>query len=294
MSIDPTILRRPNIALKSSYIGRRNLNIPQLSSTLPQSASLLHINYGRFLDQKSACEDVFYALNELFNFVASSELQFLNMIEVMVTIEMEKAVASEELGDPGDSHYHSSTLSNLVHAKNILDKHINRLKANAITVRDGGSRKWRHVVYFKGKPSEQPQKQADIACSAQNALQTDFEHLLAKAQRLSESCDHGISVAGKNAMVAKARLAHRQAQTISRLTLLAFFFILASFTTSLFGVNFRQFSTGSELSIQWWFVLLLPTYVVSFLVLYYDFMTPIRKIYRSEFARLRRAGQRYF
>jgi hypothetical protein len=67
ISVYPTIQPWPGVVLHSdNRVGR-----------VPQSALLLHQDYGKLLDVETMRHDPFYALHELFAFCASSELQFL-------------------------------------------------------------------------------------------------------------------------------------------------------------------------------------------------------------------------
>ena len=62
----------------------------------PQLACTIHAHYGRFLDEKSAKVDAFYALSELFTFTATSEAQFLNMVEEKIVFETTSLLDAEK------------------------------------------------------------------------------------------------------------------------------------------------------------------------------------------------------
>ena len=239
----------------------------------PQSASLLHASYGRFLDPDASIHDPFYALSEIFVFIASSESQFLNMVEQKIVSEMARSLETEALGLLEDEK-HSSTLSNLLYNKNILDEHIRRLKENISSINSRGGPDW-------PKATDERQKQRVTVVA--DSLLADFEYLLEKARTLSQSCDRGMDIAGNNAMVAESKRAIRQAKRVSKLTLLAFFYIPASFTTSMFGMNFKQFGQGS-LNIWVWFAVLAPTYIVSLFLLYFDVSGFFKRSYFTFFA----------
>lgn len=79
-SLLPTIRHRPKLALKShKYTLNPEEQDPSLD--LPQVSSIVHRDYGKFLDWSLMKVDPFYALHELFEVSASSELQCLNLIE---------------------------------------------------------------------------------------------------------------------------------------------------------------------------------------------------------------------
>jgi Mg2+ and Co2+ transporter CorA len=60
-----------------------------------------------------------------------------------------------------------------------------------------------------------------------------------------------------------------QAEGVVKLTRLAFVFIALSFTTTFFGMNFKEFGIGSQ-SIWEWFIASLPILTVTILLMRYD------------------------
>ena len=107
-----------------------------------------------------------------------------------------------------------------------------------------------------------------IETAIQAAL-LDYEHLLARVTSLSEQCLGGIEMIMNRAMLKEARKSIDQAETVTKLTYLAFFFLLLSLTASLFGMNFKQFGTGS-LNIWVMFVVLVPIMGVSCIVCFWS------------------------
>jgi len=269
-SLNPTILHRPHIALKTYYMTARVGSQGHNPGKFPQSASQIHAHYGRFLDPIITVSDAFYALSEMFAFTASAESQFLNMVEQKIVSEMDRALDAEEV-EKAKEEKHSSTLSNLLYNKKILDEHVRRLKENIASIKTRGGPKWQKAS---------GQKQCEKVTMTADLLLNDFEYLLERAKTLSKSCDRGMDIAGNNAMVAESRRAIQQAKRVSKLTLLAFFYIPASFTTSMFGMNFEQFGQGHE-SIWVWFAVLVPTYAVSLVFLYFDVSRFFLRLYRS-------------
>jgi hypothetical protein len=269
-SIVPTILHRPGIALKTAHI---NANCPSGYNpfeTLPQSASVIHAHYGRFLDPNTSTNDPFYTLSELFSFVACAETQFLNMVEQKVSVEMEKFVLGENRSSDEEG-VHTLTLSNLLYNRSILDQHIVRLKEYVASLKISGGSKW---------PRASDEKQRVRTTSTTASLLEDFDYLLDKAMNIAQTCERGMGIAGNNAMVAESRIAIGQAKRMSKLTLLAFFFVPASFTTSLFGMNFEQFGSG-HLSIWIWAIVLIVTYAVALVMLYLDITKYVVNLYQK-------------
>ena len=259
-SFNPVILHRPKIALKTSYMGpRTGLSQESRPNRFPQSACQVPSHYGRFLNSSAAIADPFYALSEIFAIVASSESQYLNMVERKIQTEVEQVMVANRQSGIMESNEQSSALSNLVYYKTILDEHIQRLKENVNSIRSSGDPKWPKAAVAK--------HQEKVAKSSQLLLE-DFEYLLDRAKMLSDSCDRGVEIAGNNAMIAESRRAIEQAKATSKLTLLAFFYIPASFTTSLFGMNVKQFGQPESLNIWVWVVVMLIAYAISLTFLY--------------------------
>lgn len=234
-SINPTILHRPRIALKTSCIAPQSSRQHRSQGKFPQSASLLRSHYERFLNRETSIGDPFYALSEVMTFVASSESQFLNMIEQKIVAETERSLNAGELADKEDSHI--STLSNLTYNKKVIDEHIRRFKENITSLARRGNPRW---------PKATEGKQITKATESATTLLKDYEYLLEKAETLSKSCDRGMDMARNNVMVAESYRSFQQARHVSKLTFLAFLYLPASFSTSFFGMNFKQFGTGSK------------------------------------------------
>jgi len=252
-------MHRPGIALKTAHITGNRGPGHALPGRFPQSGGIIHEHYGRFLDTTTSMGDPFYTLSELLSFVASSETQFLNMTEQKISVEMDNFIQGESRSNTEEG-VHGLTLSNLLYNRRILDKHIVRLKDYVAYVNVSGGSRW---------PKACDEKQKVKAAGTRLALLENFQHLLDKAMTLAHTCERGMGIAGNNAMVAESRTAIDQARRMSKLTLLAFFFVPASFTTSLFGMNFEQFGSG-HLSIWIWAVVLVVTYAVALVMLYVD------------------------
>ena len=88
MSIHPVFQDRSLIALRSRRHAPSNSESSSSGSNskLPQSACLLPLKYGQFLDEKLMELDPFYVLHDLFQFAAASELQFLSLIKRKITM----------------------------------------------------------------------------------------------------------------------------------------------------------------------------------------------------------------
>ena len=87
LSLNATPIHRPRIALKAGFMRPPLAPLHQIQqylrsrSGLMQNAACIPLFFGRLLGKTTAAADPFYALNDLFNFAANSESQFLTMIE---------------------------------------------------------------------------------------------------------------------------------------------------------------------------------------------------------------------
>lgn len=157
------------------------------------------------------------------------------MIEQKIVAETERSLNAGELADKEDSHI--STLSNLTYNKKVIDEHIRRFKENITSLARRGDPRW---------PKATEGKQITKATESATTLLKDYEYLLERAETLSKSCDRGMDMARNNVMVAESYRSFQQARRVSKLTFLAFIYLPASFSTSFFGMNFKQFGTGSK------------------------------------------------
>ncbi|KAH8710030.1 hypothetical protein GQ44DRAFT_627314 [Phaeosphaeriaceae sp. PMI808] len=213
-----------------------------------QSASLLHLDYGRSLDRQIIAQDWFYAMHELFMFAAFSEAQFLNMVASKLELELEHSALVWQK---------SAALSNL-----ILDRHIDQLHENVASIDDA-------IFALSGRNLQPDDKKTSEALAAAKRLRTDYQHLIDRTLKLLGYCEHGVQVVMNNAMIKESREAIMQAGGVVKLTRLAFVFIPLSFTTSFFGMNFKQLD-GDVLGVWIWFVVSLPILVIVVLLMRYD------------------------
>jgi hypothetical protein len=96
-SFNPTIMHRPELALKTYYItARANWNPQSHLNRFPQSACQVPTQYGRFLHPASATTDPFHALSEMFFIVGSSQSQSLNMVEPKIKLEVEQVLRANK------------------------------------------------------------------------------------------------------------------------------------------------------------------------------------------------------
>lgn len=219
----------------------------------PQSATLLAEDYGKLLDQETMMMDPFYAVNDLFRFSAFSEVQFLNLMEAKVKQEIGHSSLSKE----------KPTLSNLLYYQELVDAHLSYLCATAEVIKHQGGLRWPHV-------SEQNRRQHEKGKAATESLLKDFKYLMQRAESLLSRCAKGMNVIMNDVNLAESKRAISQARGVAKLTLIAFFYIPLSFTTSFFGMNFAELGNGT-LSLWIWFAASIPIFIISVSFLLFDF-----------------------
>lgn len=252
----------PTIQHRSRGFSRANTNLkpdPNFDHGAHfQSAFLLPEQFGSTLDTSTMRANPFYALTELFRFSAFSENQVLNLMEQKIAPDAGYQVLKQE----------SPTLSNLLYFQEILEAHIVRIKDTVKVIR-GRCSHWTSS-FEKGAPvgpaSISQRTKADAAASM---LLEDFEYLLERAETLKRRCDQGMAVIMNNAILAESKRAIHQAKGVAKLTLVAFFYIPFSFTTSFFGMNFQELGTG-KLSVWAWFATSIPVFLITLAFLILD------------------------
>ena len=90
-SLLPIVNYKPMMGLNSHLISK---STSKFSINEPQSVPALHHEYGHSLRTKFAARDPFYDLTEVFALVASSEKQFLNLMEM----KLENAIFNTATG----------------------------------------------------------------------------------------------------------------------------------------------------------------------------------------------------
>ncbi|KAL8903057.1 MAG: hypothetical protein Q9207_004189 [Kuettlingeria erythrocarpa] len=223
----PVVQHRHRVALTPKAPSVIDPDSPPVK--FPQGASLLAEHYAEFLDMELLGQDPFYAITELFRFAASAESLFLATLETKI---------SSETGYNTVSHQ-KSTLSNLLYFQDILRTHETRLGENIKVIRRRGHCSWPHL-------SDPDEKLRARSQGAVEALLEDFEYLHQRCRTLMGRCSQGSDIILNAAMLAESKEAKKQAEGLRKLTFVAFFYIPLSFTTSFFGMNFRQLGQESE------------------------------------------------
>jgi hypothetical protein len=244
----PTRLYKPGVSLKD-HSKPQTSNGAAIPATSKQSVSLLPFLYGKSLNPYAMCLDPFYALNELFTFVAQSENQFLNLVESIVdrsTSGNIENVAKSLLDNQADLLYHIR----------ILGQHIARIRDTAEIIKSRADLDW-------------PKYREGQASTATRWLERDYDHILQRSVLLQQRCEREMDMLMTRASLEESRASVIQAHRVTRLTILAFFFLPLSFSTSIFGMNFVTFPRFID-GIWVWVVVMVPLLIISFSVVSWD------------------------
>jgi hypothetical protein len=250
----PVIRHKHMIALKCHLFTSPNSGDTSSATNNDQSVSHLPTDYGRSLRPNVMSRDAFYSANEVFNFAASSQMEFLNLID----IKLDKYTSL-----PSEQDFES--LPNLIYTRQILNRHIQRTQRVIESIKNARSSRW---------PQDRSKSGKVKAAIAAQSLEQDFSHLLDRATRLHRRTTEAITVLMSSISISESKRAIAQAQRVGKLTFLAFFFIPLSFTTSFFGMNVKELEGGS-LGLKWWVALSLLMTAATVAVFYLD-MTPLR------------------
>ena len=244
----PTIQSLPDAAVALERVNQRaSSNRPEFEGNIPQSASLLHLDYGQMLNPRIMAEDPFYALHDVIRFVAFTKVQLFNLIRSTIRREVDCPVLARNEG---------LTFSNMIFNKQLLQRQIRYIHEILTFIESRKDSHWRRTT----------DKTAEVAiCN----LVSDFENLLADAHALVVECDHGSVIIG-NAMAIEAIKTLEQAQGIAKLRGPAFVFLPQFFITAVFSMNVSSFSTSSRVHIWTWIAVSLPVLMVSLAIMLID------------------------
>lgn len=267
----PTIQAKPFVALRA-HLHRVDTsgNERHTHDNLAQSASLLATDYGRFLDPGTMAADPFFALHDIFTFIAFSYRQYLNLLEQKSTKRSQLALDADN-GRHKHSNLSQWDSTNILYDRTILEEHMTHLRALLDIVRNRGPRVGMLNANHCWPRSSNPQ-QEQRATDAARQLLGYFEDLESQAGRLLVRYSEGMSVLMNRAIVAEANKNLEQAKEVAKLTKLAFVYIPLSFTATFFGMNVSPIngSQNNLLHLWVWFVVSAPVLIVSLILMIWD------------------------
>lgn len=220
-----------------------------------QNICLLPFQYGSRLDKELARQDALYALSELFQFAASAEVQLLNFLQSRIEHEL------SFVGDQKVGQNHPVSLLNLKYIKTQLTPLAQRFAETVSILQSRHSLDW---------------PRAENSATAERGavlLLADFEYLLQRAGTLTRECEQGMATLANSSVLEESRHSASLALRVQRLTVIATIFIPLSFACSFWGMNFKEFGTGSQ-PLWMWLVLAAPITFFSYII--YRWSTLIR------------------
>ena len=251
----PIALYKPNIALKDhqTTVTHDGSTSPRLPSTkLPQSVSLLPELYGRSLNSRAMNKDPFYALTELFDFFCASELESFNIISIKLD---DIRNSSSDL----EANSMAQMQANLAHHRKALEDHVHKIFETWSFVKNRRFLRW-------------PRSQTSKAYKAAARIEHDLEYLRDRSRVLQKRCERELTIMNNNANIAEARRGIDQGKRVFKITVLAFLYVPFSFSCSIFGMNFVQFSDLRH-GYWVWVSVTLPILVISVLYITWEDIT---------------------
>ncbi|KAI1278573.1 hypothetical protein F5Y07DRAFT_63048 [Xylaria sp. FL0933] len=251
--------------LPSSITGHNDLGRPRYRGDLTrwraaQNISLLPMHYGSQMKSESMSGYALHALSELFQFAASAEVQFLNFLCHRIEYELSL------VGSSGMTWSHQISLLNLKYIKAQLTQHVHSLTNTVEILRSQTSANSLRISHDDSRTDDMSNSnKLHNEERAAEALLTDFDFLLQRANWLIRECEHGMSTLANSAMLEESRRSTKMAQSMQRLSVIATVFIPLSFVCSIWGMNFRELGSGSE-PIWWWFVSAVPVIIITLAV----------------------------
>lgn len=259
------------------------------SADVPQSTAVLPLQYDSFIAlvglARHAPQDPLSMCIPLFAHAAFSEVQFLNLMESRIQIQI-STIAEGVSAD---------ALRTLQYFGDILNQHAQQMKDSTralckLADRCGQGPNWAKGESSMANIAVQPvsgigaRRQAsenetpkafqrshysDGAYTAQGLLES-YEQLHARCVDLSKKCTQGINLAMNQAMIEESSKAIQQSERLKRLTLLATLFVPLSLTSSLMGMNVDLLGQNT-VRFWWFFVLCVPITFLAYLFYLWDF-----------------------
>lgn len=206
-------------------------------------------------------DDAFYAFHELFAFCASSQAQFLNMVEDAVVKDAAREIAAAEL---------NLGQANFIYMQEILEKLIVHLRDVIRVIEARGGTSW---------PRASRAEQLQMCDAASEVLRKDYEWLLNRASTLLDRCKSEVSHLATSAMLAESKRAIEVSEKVAKLTRLAFIFVPLSFTSSLFGMNLNPI-VKERYSLWLWVVVSVPILLLPVLFMEWHVITAALESYK--------------
>ena len=238
----------------TSFNSRRRTPSIQAQSIEPSTrADYVLRDYHRHIDLSRAVHDPLYALSPFFNLAVSSEMAVLDIIDSKIR---------EELNHSHLIRNNNPTLSNLLYHQQVLRRHIRNLKGTIGAIES----------LYERNLSEKT-SDSDVKVSPTPLIESilaDYRAALTYAETLAAECVQGMTITAHSATIRESEKAMTEAQSVTKLTKLAVFFVPLSFVASLFGMNVREVNPGSNPPFWSWAVASLTIGAITWALFKYD------------------------
>lgn len=276
------------------------------SAEVQQSTAILPLQYDSLIAlvdlARRAPQDPLSMCIPLFAHAAFSEVQFLNLMESRIQIQMNAITEGVKADALGTFQYFS----------NVLNRHAQQLKDSTHALCKLAERSNQGLNGIKaespmplglGMGSHRQTSDTETSWTVRSVVSSssdgpfttkglfeDYEQLYVRCIDLSKMCTQGINLAMNKATIEESRKAIEQSERVKKLTLLATLFIPLSFSSSLFGMNIDLLGQNS-VRFWWFFVLCVPITLFAYIFYLWDFQVLRRCWVRFWKACLRGARQ---
>ncbi|UKZ83206.1 hypothetical protein TrVFT333_011011 [Trichoderma virens FT-333] len=241
----PVLQHHPKMAFRTTT--NRLDPDANVSAQIQQSTSILPLQYDSLIAlvdlARRAPQDPLSMCIPLFSHAAFSEVQFLNLIESRIQIQINTIVEGVSTDALGTLQYFS----------NILNRHAQQLKDSTLVLNKlaersnqmfGRARAESPLPPSLGvgtrRQASDPETVRNFGSSSSDGTFTtkgvleDYEELRIRCIELSNLCTSGITLAMNKATIEESRKAIEQSERVKKLTILATLFIPLNFSSSLF------------------------------------------------------------
>ncbi|OHE93064.1 hypothetical protein CORC01_11621 [Colletotrichum orchidophilum] len=197
-------------------------------------------------------EDTYYSLSIIFRFAVASEAQFLDKLQHLLEQDMQPAVLAQTDFDK------RLTMWNLVHNKQILDRHVQNLEEICDFLEAKDSNSW---------ATAKSVGVLEKAGMVNRLIERDYQKMRRRAIKLSEDYWQNTSMLANAAMIDDSQRAISQGEIVRKLSTLGFFFLPLSFSTSIFGMNLQELNEGSYTKLGVWIAIAAASLLLAYLML---------------------------
>ncbi|KAH8431047.1 uncharacterized protein LDX57_008708 [Aspergillus melleus] len=292
----PVLQHHPKMAFRTTT--NRLDTASNAEADMQQSTAILPMQYDSLIAlvdlARRAQRDPLSMCIPLFTHAAFSEVQFLNLMESRINIQINTITQ----GVPADA------LETLQYFYNILNRHAQQLKDSTQAIyrlAERGSHGLEDVKIDnhipkgavpmgagRGRRRQTSETETARTVGSDNSdgpftpkgLLGDYEQLHVRCVELSKMCTWGITLAMNKATIEESRKAIEQSERLKKLTLLATLFIPLTFSSSLLGMNIDLLGQNA-VKYWWFFVLCVPTTLAA--CMFYLWDTLVLKRYWAKF-----------